>query len=207
MWLSIFLPEQDTICQHKSLYLLIGLTFMGLSICLLVTGIRTIVRWARSGRSEAKKILVSKTNVVLLFVWIASVLGEVPNFYVITQRTHVKQSSSDLRSMGISIERYAMDHHEVYPVAESMEELARILEPRYIAKLPLKDDWGRPFRYVVRNFEKGGAKEYLILSTGKDGLPEVADPWSYPIGSSNAFDSDIVFSGGSFLRFHEGHAC
>src|SRR5262249_16259942 len=120
----------------------------------------------------------------------------------------VKQTMSDMRALATAIEAYAVDHNQ-YPTAAcppgsftegqasplSAASFAN-LRPTYVVQIPWRDGWGRPFRYAV-----GGPKQqaYRIESLGRDGK---AGP--IVCGKTTDFNSDIVYSNGTFIQWPEG---
>lgn len=108
--------------------------------------------------------------------------------------------------MAVAVETYATDHN-AYPRAATLDELARELEPRYVAKIPRLDAWGAPLVYEAAACGEEGCREYYIASGGKNGKLERARPSDYaaeePRDTSN-FNEDIVFANGKFLLAPEG---
>lgn len=51
----------------------------------------------------------------------------------------------DMRAVGAALDAWASDHR-AYPVAESLTVVEGLLVPGYLAALPARDRWGRPFR-------------------------------------------------------------
>ncbi len=113
-------------------------------------------------------------------------------------RDRQKQTMSDLRAIGASAEAYAADHR-VYPEARSIDDLARVLEPVYLRKLPRMDAWNEPFRYAVRT-RADGKQTYRVASAATDRRWEEADLWKYARGTTTRLESDIVFGDGTFIR-------
>jgi hypothetical protein len=116
-----------------------------------------------------------------------------------TSSSHVKRSMSDMRSVATAVESYAIDY-DSYPPAKSMEELSPTISPLYIKVVPLKDGWGRDFRYQT----SPDAKSYVIVSAGKDGTFERPDPFSYTENPNSDYNADIVFRDGQFIQYF-GH--
>jgi hypothetical protein len=74
-------------------------------------------------------------------------------------------------------------------------ELARVLEPKYIRKLPRTDGWGSEFVLTA------DADTYSIRSFGSDGNP---DRDAAPKGPMTHFSDDVVYANGSFVQYPEG---
>jgi type II secretory pathway pseudopilin PulG len=110
-----------------------------------------------------------------------------------TQRERQERTMADIRSMGTAIEEYSIDNNE-YPSAWGVEELEGHVAPHYIRALPRRDGWGNEF--IVYSTPEG----YEIRSTGRDGLVDESEPG----GKTGTYDSDIVFSNGSFVQWPEG---
>jgi general secretion pathway protein G len=111
----------------------------------------------------------------------------------LSQRDRQKRTMAEIRSMGTAIEEYSIDNN-FYPSAASVEELKTYVVPAYIRTLPGHDGWGNDF--IVQS----SPREYVLLSTGRDGLLDESEP----AGATNTYDSDIVFSNGSFVQWPEG---
>jgi hypothetical protein len=141
-----------------------------------------------------------------LLLWPVAIAAMVPNWLDAVERARSMRSMADIRRIATAVERYAVDHN-AYPAAQSMDELAAILEPKYVKSLPRQDHWGNPYRYLTRDGQASGPQEYLIISLGSDGLAEVQEPWSYPQGVTVDYKSDLVYSMGSFIRYPEGRCC
>ena len=115
---------------------------------------------------------------------------------------------ADLRSIGTAIESFSIDHN-VYPVQDRdllpVELIRDGLSPTYIRTVPLVDAWGNQFLMW------GTEEEYVVMSLGADGEPDVhydflsRDTGSFPF--SGAFtdpNGDIVFANGQFVQWPEG---
>lgn len=120
----------------------------------------------------------------------------IPNILTATLKGKQKATMGDMKSISMAIEMYITDFGNA-PVAESIEELAKKIQPFYIRVLPLKDGWGNMFHY----YHGTGAKnqEFAIGSGGKDG---VFNGWeqtgSYRVSNTNDFDNDIIIANGEF---------
>ncbi len=81
------------------------------------------------------------------------------------------------------------EQHGRYPPAKSMEDLQKILVPKYLADLRVRDGWGRPWHFEM------SPQDYRISSLGADNLPGRArkDP-----------DTDIILHNGRFESFCPG---
>lgn len=115
-----------------------------------------------------------------------------------------QQTESHMRSISTALETYAMDH-DAYPLGESgdLQILVQTLQPTYIKTLPLKDEWGNPFRYYCVNPKE----TFWLVSYGEDGKPEkgIYNANGVPSGTEQVAtttpDGDIILSNGSFIRY------
>ena len=113
-----------------------------------------------------------------------------------------KKTMSDIRAIATACEAFAVDYN-YYPVANSIRDLAAILQPVYIRSLPFKDAWGFDYGYAVET----GGQNYWIFSYGEDGRREesiynsAGIPALQEARETTDPKSDIIFSSGSFLRF------
>jgi general secretion pathway protein G len=130
----------------------------------------------------------------IVMIPIAGIIAAIaiPNLLNAIDRGKQKRTLIDLRTVGTAVEEYSIDH-DVYPVAENIDELRRLLEPEYVGKLPIVDGWGLPFQVESR------AEGYRLLSLGKDGLADGCGR-----GATTSFDSDICFVDGSYDQWPEG---
>ena len=99
---------------------------------------------------------------------------------------------SDFRSIATAASAYKTDHN-AYPVASSMEELQKLVQPTYIKSLPTHDAWGNAYRY------SSDGKTMTIVSAGADGKFD-ASTWTTPAKWMSSFDQDAVWTDGSFVR-------
>lgn len=86
-----------------------------------------------------------------------------------------------------------------YPLV-SHEQLAKILVPDYIQKIPATDGWGHPFEYYLNTANPMAPQVMGIRSPGRDGKFSAA---SYTVGpfEPSDFDQDIVWADGYFVRW------
>jgi general secretion pathway protein G len=127
----------------------------------------------------------------------------IPNFVVAVDRGKQKRTVADIRSIGIAVEAYAVDHGRYppnvmapTPVAGAGDEnLERHLAPVYIRELPVMDGWGNPILYS----SDADGSSYVIYSAGKDGqlAPET-------VGAVQGFDGDLIYKNGHFIAWPEG---
>ena len=77
----------------------------------------------------------------------------------------------------------------------SYQALKAALVPIYIRYLPPQDGWDHSFQFGV-HVRDGQGVDYVIRSTGSDGIPDEVETYR-PLSSSN-FASDIIFGEGEF---------
>lgn len=98
----------------------------------------------------------------------------------------------ELRSIGTAVEAFAVDSN-VYPGPTSglqtIDAIARSLEPVYIQTVPRLDPWGRP--YLIWS----DGKSYVLVSAGEDGVVHQ----SYAGGSVGPTGDDLCFQDGRFV--------
>ena len=125
----------------------------------------------------------------------------IPNMLNAIQRGKQKRTMSDMRTFGTAVESFNLDHH-AYPVGTSPGDVAGVLAPTYVKRLPTEDGWQNQLYF------RSDGKRYLIVSAGKDKEWERA--WSScmggcpGLGATTNFDNDIVFSDGAFVQYPEG---
>lgn len=108
--------------------------------------------------------LLVVTAIVLLLA-----LARAPQFITQSRLREQRQTMAEIRTLATALEARATDTNE-YPEARSLDELARLLEPKYVPKMPRVDAWGYPLRYEA--WRRPGEKVdncYGITSPGADG--------------------------------------
>lgn len=120
------------------------------------------------------------------------------------QRGKQMQTMSRLFNLAYAVEEYALDHQDSYPTAETIDELATILEPRYLKDVPRVDDWNRPIEYCRITILKTGVQGFVFRSAGRDGKYEHSDPAAYSNEPVENFDRDLVYSTLSGSQWPEG---
>lgn len=144
-------------------------------------------------------------TLVSLLLYIPAVVAAIaiPNLLTATQRSKQKRSMADIRAIATAIETYGVEHNR-YPEVANIDELAPLLEPKYIQRLPRVDGWGHAFVYRAR-CDNGSCSSYTVASPGKDGtLEQPLSDYDDQFTATTTFDDDIVFRDGSFVRAPEG---
>lgn len=100
----------------------------------------------------------------------------------------------DIKTIGTAIDLYIKDNASA-PQAKTIQELQKILVPKYLADLPLKDLWGNDYLYFCctgdndKNF-------YSLCSAGSDGkFLGLEQKGLY----TDLLDNDIIYTNGQFV--------
>jgi type II secretory pathway pseudopilin PulG len=149
--------------------------------------------------SQAAVVVAIVAVVLLVGIALTGMMAAiaVPNLLNAIQRGKQKRTMGDIRTVATAAESYAIDYN-AYPAAETIDELAAVLQPTYTKVLPTRDGWNRPLDVAMRR------DGYVVRSGGRDGAYDPADPWGYAEGSTTNFKDDIVFSSGRFVRWPDG---
>jgi type II secretion system protein G len=146
---------------------------------------------------------------LLIVVAIIGILAAIaiPNLLTAMQRSRQKRTMADIRSLATAWEARATDVNEytvagagvTWPTAVAnyiTTNVASRLAPTYIKTCPDKDGWGTQLAGGV----SGDGQAYSIESYGKDKVNTPSDAG----GPTTKFDSDIIFSNGSFVQYPDG---
>lgn len=148
-------------------------------------------------RLKKKGFTLIELLIVVAIIGIIAAIA-IPNLLNAIQRGRQKRTMADMRSIGTSVEAYAVDNN-MYPAgASAVGTIATDVEPKYIKKLPTTDAWQHQFDYI--SSPASAPQEYTIESYGKDGAN---DTTTYK-GQTSNFNNDIIFSQGSFAEYAEG---
>ncbi|NOZ93466.1 MAG: hypothetical protein GXP47_01850 [Acidobacteria bacterium] len=120
----------------------------------------------------------------------------IPNLLNAVNRSRVRQTTADLRSLAAAIEAYRADENRLPGPRRRWVEvgtLAGDLVPKYMEKLPAADGWDHPILYWT-----DGAG-YRLVSPGKDGA--TSRDWAQPGKPQRvtSFDGDLVISDGELV--------
>jgi general secretion pathway protein G len=123
----------------------------------------------------------------------------VPNLLTAMDRSAQKRTMADMRTIATAIEAYNIDHPDWKPQRRGYVagQLAPLLEPGYVKKMPRLDGWNRPIHVAL--WTADGAAAYRVWSLAKDGKRDAA--WG---GLTNDFNRDIVYELGAFKQYPEG---
>lgn len=164
-------------------------------------GART--RVVQGGATNTTAIIIGVIAGGFVVVAIIGILAAIaiPNMLTAMQRARQKRTMADMRTLGTAAEAFAVDNNDVYPRAESMDELKPLLVPKYVRVLPAHDGWGNELRYRCKD---EGCTGYAITSSGGDRMFEHVTAGEYPGGATTSFDNDIVYIDGKFVQYPEG---
>ena len=151
---------------------------------------------------------------LLVLLWLSLTFLVAPNVANTMHRARQRETMGALRTVMFAVESWAVDNG-TYPEARSIDELARIVEPTYVSRLPREDGWGWPLDYRARSpasaagspaaSPPGAAPRcYVVRSPGRDGLFEHEDPFACEGGPTNGFDRDIVYGSSTPSQWPEG---
>jgi len=136
--------------------------------------------------------------VVIALVLLAWLI--VPNLLTSQNRSNQRQTMADIRIIATAWEARATELNTYAIGLErhvTADELARVLEPKYVRTLPRKDGWGNEFQFTISD----QGQTYSVRSFGSDGKPDRG--LNLASGATTNFADDIVYSNGSFIRYPE----
>ena len=155
---------------------------------------------------------------LLIVVAIIGILAAIaiPNLLTAMQRSKQKRTMADMRSIATAWEARATDMNK-YNAAGALSSLAvasvevsaslaTSLTPTYIKSLPQKDGWSNNYEFLTEaamGATATPANVYVIRSPGKNGAFEATAQASVG-GATTNFNSDIIYSNGSFVQYPEG---
>jgi type II secretion system protein G len=153
-------------------------------------------------RKLTKKTQGGFTLIELLIV--VAIIGiiaaiAIPNLLNAIDRGKQKRTMADIRSIGTSVEAYAVDVN-FYPRETSFNpvstDLATHVEPTFIRDAPNDDGWGGPIYYQADT----NGSEYSVRSYAKDRVKSSTNN----SGKTTDFDCDIIYMVGGFVAWPEG---
>lgn len=130
---------------------------------------------------------------VLIVVTIISAIATIamPNLLKAIDRGRQSSTMADMRTIGTTLERYAVDHLS-YPTSPDLEKLRSEVQPEYVKRLPTRDGWGHLF---VLEVDAEGAS-FELRSPGKDGEVQEAEL----VEVTHDVSADIVMVDGVFVQ-------
>jgi type II secretion system protein G len=147
---------------------------------------------------------------LLIVVAIIGILAAIaiPNLLTAMQRSKQKRTMADMRAVAVAWEERAADVNSysaagagiTWPatVADGIDTLRPMLQPTYIRRVPLTDAWGTKFATAAGC----SGTCYAIESYGRDKSNEAETQGE--IITTTKFDCDIIYSGGTFVKYPEG---
>lgn len=149
---------------------------------------------------------------LLIAVGIIGILAAIAisNYYTALHKSKQKRTMADIRGIALAWESRALDVKQynaagagfTMPAAVlTAADMALLLSPTYIGKVPTADGWGNSLQFALDHpIGSGTAAEYALRSAGRDG----AFQSSYATGATTNFDCDIVYANGAFIVYPEG---
>ena len=142
-------------------------------------------------KRDSKGFTLIELLIVVAIIGIIAAIA-IPNLLNAIDRGKQKRTMADLRSIGTSIEAYAVDNN-VYPTAADAATLAGAITPVYIKSMPQTDGWSNTLQVDATS------SAYTIYSQGKDGTGTTCTA-----GLTTTFQDEICFVNGQFLRYPQG---
>jgi hypothetical protein len=154
-------------------YLIAAVVSMGLGIVLHRYGRRMqVVAEKRQVAAlvdalEYESLYWRITGILVVFSFAASVLSSaVPSFQLAAARSRMERTARDMETIGAGLEGYALREYQ-YPNVKTIDDLARVLEPRYLTRMPRRDGQDQPFKYVVSCSQNQCGNYQLSASSGE----------------------------------------
>ena len=138
--------------------------------------------------------------IVIAIIGIVAAIA-IPNLLTALQKSKLKATMGDMKSIGLAIESYLTDNY-MAPGGGSFSYVADLsgdLAPFYIKQLPTLDAWNGLLRYQSGAIGDGQSF-YSIISYGRDKIDSGMDinNTNYVITTLSGFNNDICFSDGLF---------
>ena len=159
-------------------------------------------------KRNAKGFTLIELLIVVAIIGIIVAIA-IPNLLNAIQRAKQRRSMGDIRTTATAIEAYAVDLNRYPPAAGytvptgvlpnvTLGKISNYVSPTYVKQVPLSDGWNSWFIWAADS--NGGA--YGIMSTGRDGSATVTT--GSVAGPTTDFNSDIVYTNGTFVQWPEG---
>ena len=151
--------------------------------------------------------LIELLIVVAIIGIIAALL--IPNFLDALQKAKQKRTVADMRNVGTAAMSWLTDQVAASAAGatqinlasyEQTDDWTNFLVSQYIQDVPEKDGWKNAYTYR-RNSDVGEAQIFAILSGGRGGAREAADPISSTAFDPTDYNQDIVWADGFFVRW------
>ncbi len=146
-------------------------------------------------RKEKGFTLIELLIVVAIIGIIAAIA--IPNLLNAIDRGKQKRTMADMRSLGTSVESYAVDNN-FYPKGMASVAAAGVsthVAPIYIKTVPTTDGWNNA--WDIDSTATGS--QYTITSPAKDGTQGTQTG-----GQTGDFNCDILFANGQFFQWPQG---
>jgi general secretion pathway protein G len=163
-------------------------------------------------RSESGFSLIELLIVVAIIGIIASML--IPNLLDAMQKAKQKRTVAEIRITGSSLFSWLTDQVgaaaagqsttqvdvTAYGAGITADNLASILVPQYVQRVPSVDGWKNTYDYYLQTADLHARRVMAIRSRGRDGA---ADSTSYTVTSFDPtdYDRDIVWADGFMVRY------
>ncbi len=159
-------------------------------------------------RRRSQGFTLIELLIVIAIIGILAAIA-IPNLLNALQRGRQKRTMADIRTLATAIESYNIDN-SIYPTAITCPGPSvlpanpptpvgsnswTVLRPTYIAVPPTVDGWRNPLRYAIDN----QLFAYALASPGRDGIMA-----TIVCGTTTDFNSDIVYSNGTFVQYPDG---
>jgi len=159
--------------------------------------------------------LIELLIVVAIIGIIAALL--IPNFLESLQKAKQKRTMADARNVGTAMTAWLTDESGAAAAgfslgsyggsgwATSQTDVAGILEPRYVQKLPATDGWKNPFVYGLNTDSPSALNVMIVGSGGRDGSATDIASLQASEGTYDplSFDNDIIWADGTFIYWPE----
>ena len=139
---------------------------------------------------------------LLIVVAIIGIIAAIaiPNLINAIQRGRQKRTMGDIRTLSTCVEAYATDWAFYPRVTDGdVPDLNNFTIPTYLRKLPARDGWNNPLYWGG----EAGGRHYSFWSGAKNGNAGIVLAGSDG-GPKTDFNSDIVYSDGTFIQWPEG---
>lgn len=173
----------------------------------------------RSNPTARGFTLIELLLVVVIIGVIAAII--IPNLMDSLQKAKQRRTVNDVRAVGTAWFSWVTDQLSAAAAGSSAQtfdlgvlpeqltpgELLTMLRRggmKYIVTVPAKDGWGGAYDYLWSG-NAAATPTFGLRSTGRD-LVEGPTSNPYPLGpfSTTAYDEDIVWVDGNFIRFPSG---